>query len=186
MIINKIESIAPGNLSVEFVAKRIQDENYRGLISSQQNRYTLDQLIIILTKLDKYAPDGSLLRIRTTDLSKRPQNLPEEVDYAKMCDEIKREAGIGTQDALRKNLFVDFHRMGLIDRYSKYQVSIGPYTKKGVYYVSLSKLGEELITAPPQQQYFIYSSAVNNFLPGYIDTILELLRSNSGINQISP
>lgn len=186
MIKLNIESVAPGNIAVSFIAKRVQDDGYRGVISSQHNRYTLDQVINILSKLSKFAPNMSLLRIRTTDLSKRPMNLPEEVTYALMCDEIKRAVGIGTQDALRKNLFVDFHRMGLIDRYTEDKVSIKPYAHQTVFYVSLTALGEKLINETPQEQHFIFSKAINNFLPGYIDTMIDLLRSDDpNINQIS-
>lgn len=186
MIKLNIESVAPGNIAVSFIAKRVQDDGYRGVISSQHNRYTLDQVINILAKLSKYAPNMSLLRIRTTDLSKRPMNLPEETTYALMCDEIKRAVGIGTQDALRKNLFVDFHRMGLIDRYTEEKVSIKPYAHQTVFYVSLTTLGEKLINETPQEQHFIFSKAINNFLPGYIDTMIDLLRSDDpSINQIS-
>lgn len=177
MIKLNIESIAPGNKAISFIAKRVQDDDYRGSISSQHNRYTLDQAIIILTKLSKYAPSLSLLRIRTTDLSKRPKNLPEEETFANLCDDVKGEIGIGTQDALRKNIFVDFHRMGIINRYNKRMELIDPYARENIFYVSLSKLGEELINATPQDQQFIFSRAINNFLPGYIDTLIELLRS---------
>lgn len=186
MIKLNIESVAPGNIAVSFIAKRVQDDGYRGVISSQHNRYTLDQVINILSKLSIFAPNMSLLRIRTTDLSKRPMNLPEETTYALMCDEIKRAVGIGTQDALRKNLFVDFHRMGLIDRYTEDKVSIKPYAHQTVFYVSLTTLGEKLINETPQEQHFIFSKAINNFLPGYIDTMIDLLRSDDpNINQIS-
>lgn len=186
MIKLNIESVAPGNIAVSFIAKRVQDDGYRGVISSQHNRYTLDQVINILSMLSIFAPNMSLLRIRTTDLSKRPMNLPEETTYALMCDEIKRAVGIGTQDALRKNLFVDFHRMGLIDRYTEDKVSIKPYAHQTVFYVSLTALGEKLINETPQEQHFIFSKAINNFLPGYIDTMIDLLRSDDpNINQIS-
>ncbi len=186
MIKLNIESIAPGNNAITFIAKRVQDDDYRGVISSQHNRYTLDQVINILSKISKYAPSFSLLRIRTTDLSKRPTNLPEEISYALMCEEIKREVGIGTQDALRKNLFVDFHRMNLINRYTKNKTAIEPFEHQSVFYVSLSELGDKLINATPQEQHFIFSNAINNFLPGYIDTIIDLLRSEDpSINQIS-
>lgn len=178
MIKLNIENIAPGNAAISFIAKRLQDDDYRGVISSQHNRYTLAQVVNILSKLSRYAPELSLLRIRTTDLSKRPMNLPEENDYAKMCDEIKGEVGKGTQDALRKNLFVDFHRMGLIDRFTEQRVSVEPYARKPVFYVSLTELGNKLINSTPQDQQFIFSRAINNFLPGYIDTLIDLLRSD--------
>lgn len=49
----------------------------------------------------------------------RPHNTEEEGIYAEFCNEAKNLVEIGTQDAMRKNLFVDLHRMGLIERYDK-------------------------------------------------------------------
>ncbi|GAA9062574.1 hypothetical protein BTM312_03950 [Helicobacter pylori] len=65
------------------------------------------------------------LQIRTTDMSKRPSNIIGEEAYAKVVDNICKsempQDNLGkknqvTQDSLRKNLFVDMHRMGLIER----------------------------------------------------------------------
>ncbi|GAA9658509.1 hypothetical protein VN0526_00150 [Helicobacter pylori] len=62
-----------------------------------------------------------LLQILTTDMSKRPSNIIGEEVYAKVVDNICKsemlQDNLGkknqvTQDSLRKNLFVDMHRMG--------------------------------------------------------------------------
>lgn len=94
---NYVSNINIGNSSLKFIDERLQSENYRGIHLSQHNRYDLPKLMEILTLLNKYAPNQSLMQIRTTDISKRPQNIPEEQSYAEFCNEAKSLTNIGTQ-----------------------------------------------------------------------------------------
>lgn len=182
-----IDKINPGNKALEFIDFRVRNEKYRGIPSSEHNRYTMPQVIIILELLDKYAPDQSLMVIRTTDVSKRPKNIPEEFSYAQFCNEAKRKAGIGTQDAMRKNLFVDFHRMDLIIRYDKNKEITDSFSKQQVKFVSISDQGLKLIKAKNiLDKYFIFSKGIDNLIGGYIDIILDILRDKEyGIDKIS-
>ncbi len=174
MIVSKIN---PGNKALEFIDYRIGCKKYRGAPSSEHNRYEMNQIIDILTLLNKYVPNKGLMTIRTTDISKRPDNTPDEFIYARFCNEAKQKAGIGTQDAMRKNLFVDLHRMGLIERYNKYKEPTDPFSYQDVKYVSLSNQGLKLIKAKNiLDKYFIFSKGIDNLLGGYIDTILDILR----------
>jgi len=174
MAVNKIN---PGNKALEFIESRIINEKYRGSPSSEHNRYVMNQIIDILNLLDKYAPDQSLMVIRTTDISKRPKNYPDEFLYARFCNEVKQKAGIGTQDAMRKNIFVDLHRMGLIQRYDKNEELTDPFSRQNVKYVSISKQGLKLIRAETiLDKYFIFSKGIDSLLGGHIDIILDILR----------
>jgi len=182
-----VNNINPGNKALEFIDLRISDEKYRGAPSSEHNRYVMKQIITILELLNKYAPNQSLMAIRTTDISKRPENNFEEVSYAKFCNEAKQKAGIGTQDAMRKNLFVDLHRMGLIIRYDKNKNITDPFSRQQVKFVSISNQGLKLIKAKNSlDQYFIFSKGIDSLIGGYIDIILDILRDKEyGINEIS-
>lgn len=184
MIVSKINQ---GNKALEFIDYRVRHEKYRGAPSSEHNRYEMNQIIDILTLLDKYAPNQSLMAIRTTDISKRPENTSDEFTYARFCNEAKQKAGIGTQDAMRKNLFVDLHRMGLIERYNKHKEPTDPFSRQNVKYVSLSNQGLKLIKAKNiLDKYFIFSKGIDSLLGGYIDTILDILRDKEyGIDKIS-
>ncbi|PIP62672.1 hypothetical protein COW98_02765 [Candidatus Roizmanbacteria bacterium CG22_combo_CG10-13_8_21_14_all_35_9] len=174
MSVNKIN---PGNNALEFIDSRIRDEKYRGAPSSEHNRYVMIQIITILELLNKYAPNQSLMTIRTTDISKRPENNFEEFTYAQFCNEAKQKAGIGTQDAMRKNLFVDLHRMGLIIRYDKNKEITDPFSKQQVKFVSISNQGLRLIEAKNiLDKYFIFSKGIDSLVGGYIDIILDILR----------
>jgi len=182
-----VNEISPGNRALEFINLRVKDEKYRGAPSSEHNRYTMDQMVAILELLNKYTLGGDLMTIRTTDISKRPKNLEEEFLYAKFCNEAKKEAGIGTQDAMRKNLFVDLHRMELINRYNKDKEPIDPFSGGNVKYVAISEQGLKLIKAKNRlDRYFIFSKGIDKLLGGYIDIVLEIFRDEHyGISNVS-
>lgn len=172
-----VKNINPGNQALEFIDGRLLDDNYRGSRSSQHNRYSMEKVVKILKLLDKFAPNKSLIPIRTTDISKRPENLPEEVVFARFCDAAKAAVGIGTQDAMRKNLFVDFHRMGLIVRYGLSKIPTDPLSRQRVKFISLSSQGLRLINAETiDEQFYIFSRGVDRLLGGFINILLKLLR----------
>src|SRR3989344_5187682 len=176
MAINNINS---GNKALEFIDSRIKNENYRGSPSSEHNRYVMTQIINILVLLDKYAPYPNLMAIRTTDISKRSENNPDEFLYAQFCNEAKQKAGIGTQDAMRKNLFVDLHRAGLIKRYNNRKELTDPFSGEKVKYVSISSQGLKLVKAKNiLDKYFIFSKGIDKLLGGYIDIVLNILRDH--------
>ena len=183
----KINNISAGNIALNFVEKRILENSYRGMHFSQHNRFNFDDTQTILEIIDKIAPNKGLIKIRTTDLSKRPSNYDDETDYAKMCDEIKLKIKKGTQDALRKNIFVDFHRMGLIERYDKNKNKLLPFKKGNTLYVSLGDIGYNLIKEKKiLQKYFIFTKSVRKILGGVIDIILNIIGDkNANIKNIS-
>ncbi|MFA5773054.1 MAG: hypothetical protein WC908_00040 [Candidatus Paceibacterota bacterium] len=189
-----INNINQGNKALEFIDFRIKDDKYRGSRSSQHNRYIMQQVVDILKLFNQYAPNKMLMPIRTADISKRPQNTAEEATYAQFCNDAKEKTkgitskeGIGTQDAMRKNLFPDLHRMGLIVRYDKDKKPTDPFSKQGVKYVSLSNQGLKLIKGKTiLEQYFIFSKGIDNLLGGYIDIILDILRDKEyGIDNLN-
>jgi len=113
MNLKTIEHFSPGNKALIYIHKRILDENYRGNISSQHNRFSLERISVILNLLNDFSnAKKQLLRIRTTDTKNRPLNEPEEFEYAKFTERVKIEIGIGTQDSLRKNFFCGFSKDG--------------------------------------------------------------------------
>ena len=170
------EKISYGNRALQFIDRRIVNDHYRGSISSQHNRYTMDKIHTILSLLNEFAPALSLIRIRDTDISKRPENSPEEYMYAKFCEQAKVKCGIGTQDAMRKNLFVDLHRMGLIERYDDYLNPTDPYSGRAIKYVSLTEEGSRFVeTKNLLDRYFMFSKALDKLMGGYISILLDLL-----------
>lgn len=54
----RLVEIAPGNKSLEYLEKRITDDNYRGAKSSQHNRYEMQQIHFILSSFYKCSGMG--------------------------------------------------------------------------------------------------------------------------------
>jgi hypothetical protein len=79
---------------------------------------------------------------------------------------------------MRKNYFVDFHRMGFINRYNRNGEKVNPWEQSNIKYVSLSKQGIKLIkTVDLEEQFFIFSKGVDAMLGGYINLLLEIFRT---------
>ena len=180
-------AVSPNNRALQFLSKRIRSENYRGSRSSQHNRYTMDDAHVILKLLDKFAPDEELMQIRTKDISQRPHPTPGEYKYTQFCEQCVREIGKGTPDAMRKNFFPDFHRMGLINRYRPDKSPVDPYAGGAKKYVSLTRMGLRFVRAPSRlDRQFIFSKGVNEMLEGRIDVLLALFDTPKyGIKRIS-
>ena len=129
-ILQEITKIDPSKKCINFIVERIKSNNYRGIQISQHNRYTKDDILIILHEIYNLVGEG-LMQIRTTDLSKRPQNIDGEEKYAELTNNISIKLSRCTQDSLRKNIFVDMHRMGLINRYNAKNKALSP-SEKGI------------------------------------------------------
>jgi hypothetical protein len=173
---SSVDQIDPSNFALKYIKKRIKSDDYRGSIGSQHNRWDFNELEVVLTELDRFAPNGSLMQIRNADLSKRPQNIFGEENYARFCNNVKQKVGKGTQDSIRKNLFPDFARAGWIERFDTNQVKLDPYSKGSVKYVSLSKEGLKFLNSKSlDDRFFIFSKGVDNFLGGSINKIIHLI-----------
>ena len=106
-MLHKLLTIDPSKKCLVFLHERILVDNYRGLQISQHNRYTYEQVVGMLEIFYDLVNDNKM-NIRTTDLSKRPFNTPDEYIYAEYTNKVIKKYGKGTQDSIRKNLFVDF------------------------------------------------------------------------------
>jgi hypothetical protein len=107
------------NKATDYLIGRLKSTKYRGHHLVQHYRYNFDVISDILKILNKYSPNKTLLKIRTKDLKKHQTNLPEWKDYALFCNELYDKIKKGSQDSIRKILFVDLERMGLIRKYNK-------------------------------------------------------------------
>lgn len=174
----ELEQFSPGNESLKYLKRRIQNENYRGEVSSQHNRWTFDDLVFVLERLHEVKGDSDYLRIRTTDKSKRPQNVGEEFDFARFCSEVAAKLGKGTQDAMRKNWFVDWHRCGWIERFDKNLKAIGEFDRGIVQYVRISVEGMKLLSGERTRadKFYVFSKGIDKLYLGTIGVLLDLVR----------
>lgn len=175
-MISKLLSLDPSKDCLRFLHDRVLAENYRGIQISQHNRYTIAQVIGMLEIFHSLVGEGKM-KIRTTDLRKRPYNTPDEYVYAKYTSLVNNRYGKSTQDSIRKNLFVDFHRMGLIKRFGNDDKEVNPYGKRPVKSVALTPLSIELIKddKTPLEKYMIFSRALDNLLLGLATDFFDLL-----------
>lgn len=169
--------VSPTNDALRFLRRRLVSDKYRGAHYSQHNRYVMSDVRKILCALNQHASDDGLLAIRTTDISKRPILNHDEIPYSNFCDDVRRSIKKGSQDAMRKNYFPDFHRMGLINRYDKRRNLVEPLAqRKCIKYVSVTPLGKKLIDSNELDAYYIYSKCIDQLLEGTITLMLYILR----------
>ena len=158
-----------------FLADRIGSVNYRGVQFSQHNRYDLNIIYIMLKELYDLVGTEKMI-IRTTDLKNRPYNIPEETMYARYVDVLCRKLGRCTQDSVRKNLFVDLHRMNLIERYDANENALDPYARGTKKYVKISDLGLDLINSNHTlfERKLRYTRAIDTLTKGLADQLLDI------------
>jgi len=175
-MISRLLTIDPSKDCLSFLHDRVLSNNYRGLQISQHNRYTYEQVLGMIDIFYELVGE-SKMKIRTTDLKKRPENTPDEYIYAEYTNKVNLKFGKGTQDSIRKNLFVDFHRMGLINRYDKHNVPIDPYAARPVSSVSLTQLSLDLIddSKTSIEKYMVFSQALDNLLLGLATDFFDVL-----------
>ncbi len=173
-ILQEIVKIDPSKQCINFIAERIKSNNYRGIQISQHNRYTKKEILIILHEIYNLV-GKNLMQIRTTDLSKRPINIDGEEKYAELINNISSKISRGSQDSLRKNIFVDMNRMGLINRYNKNKEISNPFKRETKKYISISNLGISLLKEKNIfSQNLLFTRALENLLKGFGEEILNI------------
>ena len=191
-----VESIQYDNKALQFIDKRLQDDNYRGSESSEHNRYDMEEIYIILTILNKYSPQKEKLQIPIGDVKDGDSVIVGTEKYIEICKEIgkkiKKKNGEPkhTQNTLKKNTFVDLHRAGFITRWKKTNsgiLEIDPYKRSlNIKYVSLTDDGLKFINSNLIDRPFIFTKGLYNLLGNYIDISLDILKdSDCEIDKIS-
>ncbi|WRA41983.1 restriction endonuclease [Helicobacter pylori] len=147
-ITTQLINIDPHKKCLQFLCDRVLSGNYRGLHLSQHNRYDQNKIRVILEEIYNIV-GNELMQIRDQDMSKRSEPIPGEEQYRQLVKNINNnKLGTVTQDSLRKNFFVDMHRMGLIDRYGASGEKLYPYERSGhIKYIGLAPLGLKLVEA---------------------------------------
>lgn len=115
-MLDNIIAIKPDNLFLQYIVERIQDDDYRGIHVSQHNRYDLERLTQILNGINEIAKNRQFRVPLGDDDGSREADCSE---YYRIVDIVNSRAGIGTVNSLKKNFFVDFPKMGLLDRFDK-------------------------------------------------------------------
>lgn len=171
--------IDTSNTALEFLYKRVLRKDYRGLQVSEHNRYTQEEAKVMLQELYNVVGKNKI-QIRTTDLSKRPYELPGEEKYSQFINAVNNKLDRVTQDSMRKNHFVDFHRMGFIERFKANGGLVSKYGHDSTKYVKLTELGVNFVKSRNIfSQNIIYNEGLNNLFKGLLkDFMLIFAQSN--------
>ena len=170
--LDDIVSVAESNLFVQYIVDRIKDDNYRGLHISQHNRYDLERLTKIIDGM--YAIVGNKnFRVPSGDDNRKEQQ--GCADYYNMVKEVKRLAGVGTVNSLKKNFFVDFHRAGLLRRFDVNKNEIAINTRKRVGYAELTPLAINMFQTDTIGRYRIFTEALDNLFDKELTKLVNVL-----------
>lgn len=172
-ILNEIIEIQPNNLFLQYIVERIQNNNYRGLHISQHNRYDLERLSNILNGVYEIVKNN-IFRVPLGDDTGQVD--PDCKQYYDIVKSVYNKSGIGTINSLKKNFFVDFQRMGLLNRYDK-EGTLIPFDKRGhIFYAQLTEIAIKLITTSSiAEKYKIFTDALDDLFSKEISDIAETL-----------
>lgn len=171
-ILKEITDIQPNNRFLHYIVERIQDKDYRGLHISQHNRHYLERDIKIATAIYLIAGQDTFRIPPGDDKGATDANCKI---YYKIVKKVKENAGVGSINSLKKNVFVDFHRMGLLHRFDNKNNQVLPDKRGQIYYAQLTPLAIELIKSPIIRQYKIFTDALDNLFKDEISRLAELL-----------
>ncbi|MDE6850816.1 MAG: hypothetical protein K2J54_05780 [Clostridia bacterium] len=170
-----LTALAPQSKFLQFIADRVRQNDYRGYHLSQHNRFSFDEAEAILTEFQSFAK-GKKIKIRTRDLSKEPNDMPGTEVYSDFCASLTSKYGKYTQDTVRKNIFVDFARMGLIKRYNTKGFLITG-TRGRCVYVELADRGKILASKSKtkKEKYIAFTKGLDSLLQGMPLTLFDLM-----------
>ncbi len=174
-------ALSPNSQCLKFLAYRIKQDNYRGVHLSQHNRYDFDDACNMLYELKNIARNRKI-KIRTKDISKHPDNMEGTEQYCQYCSILHEKYGNFTQDTIRKNFFVDFARMGLINRYDKNGDLIPLTQRKCCQYVSLTDRGKILANKSESRKnkYIAFSKGLDMLSHNLALNLFNLSKNTDG------
>lgn len=170
-MLDTILAIKPDNLFLQYIIGRIQDDDYRGLHVSQHNRYDLERLTQILTGINEIVSNRQFRVPLGDDDGSREANCDE---YYRIVDGVNTRAGIGTINSLKKNFFVDFQKMGILNRFDKNGNIVE--NRGHVYYAQLTERAIALVTSTSIiERHKIFTDALDKLFADAIAHLAETL-----------
>ncbi|RLA74240.1 MAG: hypothetical protein DRG11_05555 [Epsilonproteobacteria bacterium] len=178
--LREILDIDKDNLFLKYIAQRVQKDDYRGVHISQHNRYDL----VFVSKFIDVIYDkigGKLSEIPRGDYSDRENKKDYDInDYEKfqeITNIIHDKVGKTTYNSIKKNFFVDFHRMGLIKRYDKNKNETNPHKRTAIHFISISDDGIKLKNSKNiVEKYRIFTDILDkNLFDNFLGYLTDLL-----------
>jgi len=173
-ILENIIAIHPGNIFLEYIVDRIQDDDYRGVHISQHNRYDLDRLTKILNGIYEIVGDDYFRVPLGDDID--GYRYTDCKEYYKIVDNVSAKIGMGTINSLKKNFFVDFQRLGFLDRFDK-ELKVIPNDKRAhIYWARLTTIAIKFIKSGSlTEKYRVFTDAIDNLFADEITNIADTL-----------
>ncbi len=190
-ILNSILNIDKDNCFVKYIVKRVQKDNYRGLHISQHNRYDLDYVETIVKTIFN-TNQNKFFEIPRGDYSERTgatkkYNPNEYPVFKQIVQKVKSIEGRGTYNSIKKNFFVDFHRMGIIKRFDKNYNETDPYKRQIVHYAKLSDKAIKFLNSRSIfKKQRIFTDFLDTLFQGHLSNLADLIyNSDYKSSQIS-
>lgn len=182
--LQELESIAPDNPFCHYIAQRVVSDDYRGIHCSQHNRLTFDDFAKYISAI--YSVAGSeVFDIHVGD--DKGEKQPQAHTYYKVVDEIKKAAGKGTINSVKKNTFPDIAKMGFLDRYDSHGLKISEGVSRAtVCSVGLSERGVKFVGETVFGKIKLFTDGVDTLTKNAASQLAELLYLNDyGVDYIS-
>ena len=179
-ILKSILKIEKGNKFLKYIVDRIQQENYRGLHISQHNRYDLDYVESIISSIHKIT-NGNYFEIPRGDYSERTggvrkYKIKDYPEFKEIVDSVKKLEGRGTYNSIKKNFFVDFHRMGIIERYDKNKMLVNPYKRTPIFFAKLTNKSYKFLNAKNIfEKYRIFTDFLDTLFQEHLSNLADLI-----------
>ena len=184
--LKQILDIQSNNQFLHYIVDRVQRDNYRGIQISEHNRYTLDQLIEILKAMHQEVGAG-FLSVPLGDISDdtvRDSAKNQHPQYDNVVGTIKEQIGKTTHNSLKKNLFVDFARMGFIDRFDKNKNYLDPYQRGHIHYVKLTEQGIKIIQEKNiNNKYALFAEGLDMLMEYMMTDIVDIIYGSDYIDE---
>ncbi len=187
--LQKMLDIDNSNNFLNYIVDRLQKVDYRGIHISQHNRYNLDFVISVLSAI-KEIVNNDLFEIPRGDYSERENvkkyNIDDYQKFKIITDKVKLSSGRTTYNSIKKNFFVDFHRMGLITRYDKNKIPSNPYKRTTIHYVSLTNEANKLLDADSViKKHRIFTDILDkNLFNSYLSNLVDLIFNSPYKNDV--
>ncbi len=178
--LKSILNIDNNNNFLKYIVKRIKNKNYRGLHISQHNRYDLDYVETIISTIYRLSKEN-YFEIPRGDYSERegaakkynPNDYPI---FKQIVRKVKELEGRGTYNSIKKNFFVDFHRMGIIKRFDKDYNETNSHGRQVVFYGKLTDKAVKLIQSKSRfEKHRLFTDFLDNLFQEHLSDLADLI-----------
>ena len=175
--VTKLLGIQPALECLKFLAWRVSKDDYRGTHKLQHYRWNKEYIKIVL----KHLPKDTKLYHTQGDITDGYIYKSDEVEFCEYLAKVNKELnatenGNITDMVMRKIIFVNLQRMGLVDRFNKNGILCDPDKKAQYRYVQITQKGLEILNAKnifEEIKYF--GLAFDRVFGGIIQDILDLI-----------